>query len=355
MSQPTVIMTNQQQPSMRHNARRLDKDGVNLYPFPYMGTKIRMLEDIESKLPKEVLNGKLTQYIEPFMGGGSVLLRMLYRTYVDKAFHFTDLFGFDNSEDLVIAHNTLRSKTEQLLSYLSELQGVFNQLSPDNREVYYYQVRNRFNDSNASSRKQSIADTYDIPCEVKQTARFIFLINTAFGRKVAYNKSGLFNTTFNLVDYKKTYKPLNIAFGRLYKCAELFKRAKIGFGDFSTASCLMTNNTFCYLDPPYVRTNANLPITPYGKKTFTLDDQKRLKEFMLTHSSNGSFLMMSNTGDGDGKDLVEKIYEGFHFHRISVNRRIGVTAKVHASKDMQTTVSEYIITTYPITRTKKLF
>lgn len=327
-------------------------DTALLYPFPYMGTKIRLLPDIERHFPKKVLTGELTRYVDPFMGGGSVIISMIYKSMVTRTLSFKEFYGFDNNSDLVIVYTTLIKHSEKVLNYLFKMQTIFNSLSSEDREKYYYQVRNTFNDT---SRFKGF-DTYKIPCDVKSTARLIFLINTSFGRSLSYNKKGDFKTTYNSSDYSKNNRTLNIHFDRISRCSDLLKFAKIGYGDFEISGNLIDKDTFVYLDPPYVKTDSSLPVTAYSQNIFRLSDQYRVRDFMLKHSlESKAYIMTSNTGHSTGGDIVKQVYDGFYFYSISVNRKIGSVAKHLSVKKMTTQLSEYLITSYKVNHPCSLF
>lgn len=329
-----------------------------LYPMSWMGTKIRLLNDIESHLPNNVRKGEPFRYIEPFLGGGSVLFRFLYRSLVDGSFGGTEFIAFDNNPDLLILYTTLRRYPDKLLTYLSNMQHVFNGLSGDKRELYYYQVRDRF-DNRQISREFPVSSKnpeFDLPCSIKDSARFLFITETGYGRRIEYTKQGNIAVSFNLIDYKQNNKPVGFRYGVLRRFGSLIESARIGYADFEASSRFMRDDypTFCYLDPPYVKVTKNHNVTRYGASVFGLADQERLSAFMKKRSCEYRWIMMSNAAHKDAEETIDRLFSQFYRFKVMVNRQIGSIGKNNGELDMR--MPEYLVTTYAVNnRPKTLF
>lgn len=51
---------------------------INARPFlKWAGGKSQLLDEIDKRLPKGLYEGKVTKYVEPFLGGGAVFFNLL--------------------------------------------------------------------------------------------------------------------------------------------------------------------------------------------------------------------------------------------------------------------------------------
>jgi DNA adenine methylase len=339
-------------------SRRTDRndDLRYLYPMSWLGTKIRLLPDIENHLPKFIMDGEKFRYVEPFTGGGSVLFRFLYRSLVQKVFAANEFFAFDSNGDLLTLYFTLKNHPEALLNYLIKMQEIFNSLSGEKRQRYYYQVRNRFNEyrSSLDLPEATIDPLFDIPVSVQDSARFLFLTETGYGRRIEYSKGNMC-VCFNKVDYMVLNKPLKFRYSVLRKCSELLQKVSFGLADFEAAAAYLgiANKSFCYLDPPYVKIDKRLSIIKYGMKTFGPEDHQRLAALMRTFSSadQKTWLMMSNAAHGDAENTIKTIFKGFHLSKIMVERRIGTIGRKSGEIDYM--IPEYLVTSYRVNNLPK--
>jgi DNA adenine methylase len=326
----------------------------NIIFMPWLGTKVRMLDDLEQRFPRGIHDGSITRYVEPFVGGGSVLFRMLSRALIDRSSSVQEFYAFDNNYILLMLYATIKRSLPPLLKILDRVQAKFNSLPAAGRESFYFATRDRFNAEADTYTPTSL--TYDIEPNPRKAALLLFIINTNFGRKLTLTREGKTNASYNRLDYTQNMRPLRFFPERFAKCSELLQYASIGYADFDETDYLMDSRTFCYMDPPYVQTDKHLGITRYGLKTFDLNDHRRLMAFTLRASEQGAQLMISNTGHGTGRQLVEEIYAGLYMSDLQVHRKIGSTAKAKTSqRKMTTSLSELVLTTYPLTTPASIF
>ena len=65
---------------------KIKKDKIVAKPFlKWAGGKNQLLDKFEDLYPKELINGEIDTYIEPFVGAGSVLFHILQKYKVNKA------------------------------------------------------------------------------------------------------------------------------------------------------------------------------------------------------------------------------------------------------------------------------
>jgi len=189
----------------------------------WTGSKRSQAEYIISKFPKEI-----NTYYEPFIGGASVLFKLLHSEISVKNYICSDI-----NSDLISLWNTIKDNPEDLIDdYL----GMWNELNKDEnidrRKDYYFEVRSRFNLS-------------------RDPSDFLFLSRTCVNGLIRYNSSGNFNTSLHLtrdgiipktlvsiiLDWHNKLNSFNVNF----KCQ-----------DYSSIES--NEKDLVYLDPPYANT-----------------------------------------------------------------------------------------------------
>ena len=111
-------------------------------PFiKWAGGKTRLLKEIEQRLPVDFDEWENVTYVEPFVGGGSVLIRMLQK-------HKNIKRAIINDINSVLMHSYIRIKDNpiNIIATLSELKQEYYRLHDDvAREEFYYRIRKTFN------------------------------------------------------------------------------------------------------------------------------------------------------------------------------------------------------------------
>lgn len=145
-------------------------------PFlKWAGGKTQLISTIEKTLPAEIRHNKFT-YIEPFVGGGSVLFWI-----IEKYPNIEKAVINDINTDLINTYQTIASNSQTLISVLKELEKEYYSLNllDTKKSEYYYSKRNLFNLRTSS--------------KTDQAALFIFLNRTCFNGLYRVNKNNLFN------------------------------------------------------------------------------------------------------------------------------------------------------------------
>ena len=84
-------------------------------PFvKWAGGKSQLIGQINQYLPTELTDGKIKTYIEPFVGGGAVLIEVLQKYDVENA------IAFDINADLINCYLVLKNNVEELISELDK-------------------------------------------------------------------------------------------------------------------------------------------------------------------------------------------------------------------------------------------
>ncbi|AAB98590.1 TPA: DNA adenine methylase [Methanocaldococcus jannaschii] len=270
---------------------------MEVKPFlKWAGGKTQILSQIEENLPKELKEGNIKKYIEPFVGGGAVLFYLLQK------YEFKKVIISDINEDLMLCYKVVKNDVDRLIEELSSLRDEFLSLDEEKRKEFYYKVRDDFN------KNKNDCD------EVKRVAQFIFLNKTCYNGLYRVNKKGEFNVPYGRYKNPKIFDEQN-----LKNVSKLLKNVKILCGDFEIVDEYVDAESFVYFDPPYKPLNKTSSFTSYTKYDFNDDDQIRLAKFYRKLDKRGAKLMLSNSYN---VDFFGKLYEGFNIKKVVAKRMI---------------------------------
>lgn len=272
-------------------------------PFiKWVGGKNQLLSDISKSLPADLYQKNIT-YVEPFVGGGSVLFWMLNQfPNIEKA------VINDINADLINVYQVVQNDVDSLIEILAgwaEEYFKFNQGSEERKEIYYRR-RELFN-----KRSQSKAE---------QAALFIFLNKTCFNGLYRVNKSNLFNVPIGR--YKR---PLICDEANLRKVNAALQKVIILNGDFEKTTQFANVNAFFYCDPPYKPLDATSAFTSYSKDNFNDNDQFRIHQFCEKLDSMNAFWMLSNSDVKNtdvNNNFFDDLFENYHIARVKAKRSI---------------------------------
>jgi DNA adenine methylase len=292
-------------------------------PFvKWAGGKGGLIPQIKNFYPFEIENIKIDKYVEPFVGGGAVLINILQKYDIKEA------YAFDINMDLINCYNVIKSNVEELIQELDNKEKKFLSLDNDKREEYFYDIRNEYNSYSLEVNKMN----------VKRASEFIFLNRTCFNGLYRVNKNGKFN-----VPCGKYKNPTICDSTNLRNLSYLIRNVNFQYGDYKKSEKYIDNNTFVYFDPPYRPLSNTSGFTSYTKEDFNDDNQKELADFFRQLDSKDAKLMLSNSNPKNiNKDdnFFEDIYKGFYINEISAKRMINANAKGRGE------ISELLITNY---------
>ena len=151
---------------------------VKVRPFvKWAGGKSGLLSQINYYYPNELKTGKIKCYIEPFVGGGAVLIDILQRYSLEK------VYAFDINQELINSYNVIKNDVEELITVLSVLEKEYLRIDMEERKEYYYNERKKYNSYRLKENEISVFKA----CE------FIFLNRTCFNGLYRVNRDGEFN------------------------------------------------------------------------------------------------------------------------------------------------------------------
>ena len=287
----------------------------------WAGGKNSLIPQITKYYPFELKNGFIERYIEPFVGGGAVLIDILQKYEIKEA------YAFDINIDLINCYNVIKNNVEELINELDKKEKNFIALNDEERQNYFYDIRAEYN-------SYKLNDKLD----VKRASEFIFLNRTCFNGVYRVNKDGKFN-----VPCGKYKNPTICDSNNLRNLSELIKNVIFEYGDYRKSEKYVNNNTFVYFDPPYRPLSATSGFTSYTKEDFNDDNQKELANYFYKLDLKNAKLMLSNSNPKNvNKDdnFFENIYKGFVINEVSAKRMINSNAKGRGE------ISELLITNY---------
>ena len=292
-------------------------------PFvKWAGGKGSLIPQLKNFYPFEIDNIKIKKYVEPFVGGGAVLINILQKYDIKEA------YAFDINMDLINCYNVIKSKVEDLIGELDKKEKNFLCLDSKEREEYFYEIREEYNSYNLSEK--------DI--DVKRASEFIFLNRTCFNGLYRVNKNGKFN-----VPCGKYKNPTICDANNLRNLSYLIRNVNFQYGDYKKSEEYIDSNTFVYFDPPYRPLSNTSRFTSYTKEDFNDENQKELAKYYKLLDEKNAKLMLSNSNPKNtNKDdnFFEEIYKGFYINEISAKRMINANAKGRG------VISELLITNY---------
>ena len=292
-------------------------------PFvKWAGGKGSLIPQLNNFYPYELKNGIIERYIEPFVGGGAVLIDILQKYDVQEA------YAFDINKDLINCYNVIKSNVEDLITNLKQMETEYLQLEQEERKNYFYNKRDEYNNYTLKENEQNI----------QRAVQFIYLNRTCFNGLYRVNKAGKFN-----VPMGSHKNPTICDEENLRNLSKLIQNVQFQYGDYKRSMKYVTENTFVYFDPPYRPLNVTSGFTSYTKEDFNDENQKELAEFYRELNEQNVKLMLSNSNPKNTNKedtFFDNIYQGFNIDEIYASRMINANSKGRGK------ISEILVTNY---------
>ena len=297
-------------------------DRTKAQPFlKWAGGKRQLISAIEAYLP-----AKYTEYYEPFVGAGAVLLALqpvnsVTDTRLSRNLTRRVLINDTNSE-LINCYRVIKDRPQELLKLCQQHQ-------ENNSKEYYARLRQQ-------DRQPGFAER---PA-VERAARIIYLNKTCFNGLYRVNKRGQFN-----VPYGK-YKNPTIADPTVIEAVSTYlnqARLRILNTDFEQALATAKPGAFIYLDPPYHPLSDTSSFTGYSLHGFGEAEQIRLKEVCDRLSDRGCQILASNSA----APLIKSLYSGNRYKIVEVQ----ATRAINTVSSKRGKINEVLIyNQYPLAR-----
>lgn len=306
-------------------------DSINKKDIPrpllkWVGGKGQIIDKLFKNVPNKINN-----YHEIFVGGGSVLIMILWAR--EKGYITIEgaINVYDLNRALIGTYINIKEKKDELLEKTNKLENVFNSCELDkgdrkpqteeealkSKESYYYWIREQYN-------KQ------EDKLSVLSSAYFIFLNKTGFRGMYREGPNG-----YN-IPYGNYKNPKILDKDELDYISSLISDVNFIHSDFSESlNGIQDEGNFVYLDPPYAPEN-DKSFVGYTKDGFGIEQHKLLFNLSKTVSEKNK-IMMSNANVQLIRDNLSP--EIYNYEVVSCRRAIN-------SKDPGAKTEEVIITNY---------
>lgn len=244
----------------------------------WVGGKTKLLSEIKQRMPAQI-----NRYIEPFLGGGAVLLS------IDKSI---PAIACDANAELINFFCVLKHQPEDLMFEFRKLQNT--------KEVFY------------EIRGWDRMSGFILRSPLERAVRFLFLNKTSFQGLWRVNRKGQHN-----VPYSSPSK-IQVKDSDVMGISERIQNVDFVCGDFDSAIKTASNDDFIYADPPYIPVNINETFCGYTDTLFPYEDQVRLLESCVSASNRGAKFLLSNSDTSKSNEL----YEQFDIDVVTVKRTI---------------------------------
>ncbi len=305
--------------------KEVSKMQEKIKPFvKWAGGKGSLLSQLNRFYPFELKAGQIRRYVEPFVGGGAVLIDILQNYKVQEA------YAFDINIDLINAYNVIKHNSEKLIQKLRKIEKEYLSLGQEDRKMYFYERRKQYNSYVPRKNKESI----------KRAGEFIFLNRTCFNGLYRVNKSGKFNVPIGSYKNPTICDEIN-----LRQLANLIQKVTFQCADYKKSMEYVTQDTFVYFDPPYRPLNDTSAFTSYTKEVFNDDNQRELAMFYKTLYTKEAKLMLSNSNPKNVNQqdvFFEELYHDFYMDEIYAKRTINANWRGRGE------IPEIIVTSYQI-------
>lgn len=248
----------------------------------YPGGKSKLLSFLVDYLPNG--NEIKGQYIEPFVGGGSVFLHLNPSNPV-----LADL-----NAELIDLYKSIKS-------YPHKVWELFESF-PSGKKAYYI-----IRDCNNSNKPIYF-----------RAARTLYLNRTCFKGMWRHSPNGNFN-----VGYGGEERRWAVTHENIVELSRRLREARIFQADFEMTLDMCSNGDFIFLDPPYKPGEKEMHQAHYINGHFSFDDQKRLASKVKSISKNKNVKwVMTNSSNSD----ICKLYKDFNITKIpkGTSRVVGV-------------------------------
>lgn len=241
----------------------------------------------------------IEHYHEPFLGGGAIYFSMEHtkRSYLSDA----------NSQ-LINVYTQVKDNPEELIEFFTRI---------PNTEDDYYRIRAEITEDNT----------------VENAARFLYLNQTSYNGLYRVNREGRYNVPYGFRT-NWAYDP-----ERIRAASSRLQNARISTGDFEVNKYRIKENDLVFLDPPYTVSHNNNGFIAYNQKLFSIEDQRRLKNFIEYIKAKGAFYILTNAAHETIREIF--LTQGDRIIELQRNSLIGGRNAVRAA------ISEYIFTNIP--------
>ena len=271
----------------------------------WVGGKTQIINKVINKFPCSIKN-----YYELFLGGGSVLIKLLEEVKCGKIVIEESINVYDINKSLINFYKNVRDNPIELYDTLNKMIKIFNECSIETielnrdpvsmeeackcKENYYYWIRRLYNEN---INKGSILSS----------AMFLFINKTGFRGLYRENKKKEINVPYGHYKSPKIVNKEHIIY-----ISELIRDVKFECMSYEDSYKEIKESSFIYLDPPYVPINEKSFVNYTSEYTFTMDKHKLLfdtikecKYKFILHNSYTEYVLDNFNKDEYNIEKVE--------------------------------------------------
>lgn len=255
----------------------------------WVGGKRQLLPEISKRIPE-----RYGLYVEPFLGGGAVFLSQ----------HPQKARVNDFNSELINVYKVVKESSEELIEQLK----IHKARNDERGSEYYYEIR-------ALDR----SDDYAMLSDTERAARILYLNKTCYNGLFRVNSSGHLN-----VPYGRYKNPNIVNAAGISELHNYLNEAEVEIlcGDYRKALEALPNDSFVYLDPPYMPLSRTSSFTGYTQDGFGYRDQVQLRDECVKLREKGIKFLQSNSNSPDIRDL----YSGFTIETVTARRAVNSRA-----------------------------
>ena len=298
------------------------EERIECKPFiKWVGGKGQLLPEINKLYPIE-LGKTINKYAEIFIGGGAVLFDILSKYKLDE------VYISDKNLELINAYKSIRDNIDILIKSLKEMEEEYIPLDDENRKIYYYEKRQKYNKLKINIEENNI----------EKASLFIFLNKTCFNGLYRVNKKGEFNVPMGAYKNPKICDKEN-----LKNVAMALKNVKIIYADYRESESFIDEKTFVYIDPPYRPLNTSSSFTSYTENDFSDKEQIELAEYIDLLNKKKAKIVISNSDPKNNNiddNFFDELYKNYNINRVKATRMLNSNASLRGA------INELLITNY---------
>lgn len=296
-------------------------------PLNYTGGKYKLLPQFENIFPKEI-----NTFVDFFCGGGNVAVNSNAKKIIaidkeESLIKILDLFKNYDYMDIVNKVDTIIEKYNLSNTYKNGYKfyraDSSSGLGKYNKQ-YYLNLRNDYNHLKNSNERDFM---------------FLTLVIYAFNHQIRFNSNGEYNMPVGKRDFNSSIRKNLLEF-----CKKLVVKnisfVNTDYKNFELKS--LTNNDFCYFDPPYYLGDAS-----YNENNgWNEKKEKELLEYLNNVNKQGIKFALSNVTEHKGlknEILIDWAIENqYNIHNLNYNYS---NSNYHL-KDKGQVTKEVLITNY---------
>ena len=270
------------------------------YLVRWVGGKNRLIPEIDKRIPKDI-NAQYDTYVEPFVGGGSVMFHIL------NNYNFKKIYVNDKNKELINLYLSIKNFPKEMVDKIEKLDLKYLSLDVSKKKEMYHLIRNYYNRIKLKDEKINL----------EKANLLMFLMRMCFNGVYRVNKKGEFNTSigsFLTRSFRKISKE------EIFTISEQLENVIFFSKDFSKLEDLISDKTFFYLDPPYLPETDKQEHIRYTPDGFSIDEQKRLKEFIDKINLKGGKFILSNSDTENG--FFYDLYKEYVIDKVKIKRLI---------------------------------